>query len=43
MTALIATGHSIDQKNDDVKGSFRPEAVIRILCFLARYRVDRNQ
>jgi len=28
MTALIATGHSIDQKNDDVKGSFRPQAAI---------------
>ncbi len=26
MTALIGTGHSIDQKNDEVKGSFRPEA-----------------
>jgi len=26
MTALIGTGHSIDQKNNDVKGSFRPEA-----------------
>ena len=28
MTALIATGHSIDQKNDDVKGRFRPIADI---------------
>jgi len=26
MTALIRTGHSIDQKNDDVKGCFRPQA-----------------
>ena len=26
MTALIGTGHSIDQKNDHVKGNFRPEA-----------------
>ncbi len=28
MTALIGTGHSIDQKNDDVKRSFRPLADI---------------
>ncbi len=30
MTALIGTGHSIDQKNDDVKGSFRPQAVVQL-------------
>ena len=29
MTALIGTGHSIDQKNNDVKGSFRPEAAVQ--------------
>ena len=31
MTALIGTGHSIDQKNDDVKGSFRPIADLQVI------------
>ena len=35
MTALIGTGHSIDQKNDEVKGSFRPEAASASIYYVS--------
>jgi len=42
MTALIGTGHSIDQKNDDVKVRFRPEGAGQHNIF-APWHGSRNE